>query len=161
MPFFAPVFFLVFDVSPMTPYKRAVSIAEVSTWTALRRDPAIYFPEMTKEDPDAARVKVAKLLADWMIYESSGYPDVSGDRGAACGLMQVVPETYTQLTGKTLSCNEMRKNAWTGAEAGAEVIEALVKQCGSLKSALGAYASGHCGWAQDLVERRCAKIGGC
>ena len=136
-------------------YPRAVGVAEVATWLSQRRDPAIYFPALAAEDPDAARAKVARLWVVWTFYESSFRSDVVGDHGRSCGIAQVQPRPG----GPT--CAEMRRSAYVGMEAGAAFLESLVAQCGSLRSALGAYASGRCGGAPALVARRCSEAGGC
>ncbi len=152
---FATLFFLAAQLTHGHAYDRVVGVANVATWLASRRDPAVYFPALAREDADAARAKVGKLFVVWSFYESSFLPDVAGDSGASCGIMQVVPSHV----GKT--CGELRRSAYVGMEAGAVVLERLIVECGSLPRALGAYAGGHCGDAPDLVERHCALIGGC
>ena len=81
-----------------------------------------------------------------------------GDSGRSCGYMQV---STAHFSITKMTCDEMRKSAYMGATAAARVMEHLVKECGSLESAMGAYASGHCGWAQDIVKNRCDLMGGC
>lgn len=136
-------------------YHRSVGVAEVATWLSQRRDPALYFPELAKSDPDAARAKMARLWVTWAFYESSFRSDVSGDHGASCGVLQVVP------TASTPTCTAMRRSAYVGMEAGAAVLEGLIAQCGSLERGLSAYASGTCNGAPALVAQRCAIAGGC
>ena len=133
--------------------QRSMQIAQVTTWAAERRDPSLYFPKLAKEDPDAARVKMAKVYAVWIAHESAGRPDAVGDNGSSCGLMQVKP----WLVGRT--CEEMTRSAFVGMEAGAIVLERHLARCNNLKEALGAYSGrGKCE-VYELVERRCQEAG--
>jgi hypothetical protein len=152
---FASLYMLAMSLTHGHAYARCVGVAEVATWLSQRRDPALYFPALAAQDPDAARAKVARLWVTWTFFESSFRSDVAGDHGRSCGIAQVAP------TPSTPSCAEMRRSAYVGMSAGADVLERLTRECGSLRSALGAYASGKCGGAPALVDRRCALAGGC
>jgi hypothetical protein len=134
--------------------ERSTQVASLTTWAAGRRDPALYFPKLAAKDPEAARVKLAKIYAEWIVYESNGRGDVAGDGGSSCGIMQVKPWHVKK------SCEELRKNNFVGITAGADVLEGHVKQCnGNLKQALGAYSGrGKCE-VFDLVTKRCNEIG--
>lgn len=137
-----------------TTYSRAVQIADIALWTSQRHDARAWYPEET--DPDFARYRMAALLVTFAFYESSFDSQASGDGGKACGLMQVHPKR----NGAT--CKQMQESAWVAMDEGARVIDESIKQCGSLHSALGAYVSGRCGVAMDIVRQRCARShGGC
>lgn len=112
------------------------------------------YPEL-KDNPEAARQKLGRLLVAWSYWESSWKHDALGDGGRSCGIMQVMPRTG----GK--SCEQIRTSAVSGFRAGLGVIRSLNKLCGGLRPALGAYASGKCGSMQSLVAKRCTVSKGC
>lgn len=112
------------------------------------------YPEHVNE-PEVARMKLARLLIAWSYWESSWKHDALGDAGRSCGIMQVMPRTSNQ------SCDKIRSSPEAGFRAGLGVIKSLNKTCGGLRPALGAYASGKCGSMKKLVDQRCTRSGGC
>lgn len=133
-----------------TTQQRAEQIATVAEWAAKRHDAAVWFPKL---ETDVARERMARLLVVWSFYESSFVPEAIGDGGKACGLLQV--------HANAKRCRELTRSAYEGMDAGATMLDGLIATCGSLRSALGAYATGQCGGAPALVERRCKEAGGC
>lgn len=96
----------------------------------------------------------ARRLWGWSYWESSWQSDPKGsnDNGSACGTLQVHgPERL--LSGAT--CAAVRKSAVLGYRVGYRLMRELVTTCGSVERALGAYATGQCGGAPQLVRRRC------
>lgn len=156
LPYYAAVlaFLLGFGHDRNMGMELSIKVAGITTWVAQKRDPALYYPKLAAVDADAARVKVAKLYAEWIIHESGGRGDVVGDGGHSCGIMQVNPWHVKK------SCEELRKNNFVGITAAADVLEGHLKQCkGNLKQALGAYSGrGKCE-VYDLVISRCKEIG--
>jgi len=155
----AQLFFLAFSISSgVAEYDRMVTAAEVGTEMAITRDPYLYFPNLSKKDEFEARLKVGKLFTTWPYFESSWKHKVVGDGGKSCGYMQVnaIFKPWTRMT-----CQEMKESPLAGATAGARALEFLIEKCGSLESALGAFASGHCGGSKNIVKHRCTLIGGC
>lgn len=136
-------------------YQSTVDVAQIATELSQERDPALYFPELAKEDLDAARFKMASLWVVFAFHESSFQPSALGDHGRSCGLMQVQPKAGYP------SCQQMLKNPKVAMRAGAMAMEDAIKECGTLKKGLSAYASGTCGGAKKLVEQRCKEAGGC
>lgn len=136
-----------------TTYARAVEMADIAVAVSARHDASRWFPR--EQDPYVARYRMAALLVVTAFHESSFDTTITGDSGRACGLMQVHPKA----DGPT--CTEMRRSAYVSMDEGARVIDNAITECGSLVSALGAYVSGHCGWARGIVAKRCRDAGGC
>lgn len=96
--------------------------------------------EATAVDADTAR-----LMLVWGIHESSLRNDAVGDGGRS--------RCWLQIQGlgdmDELDCAK----AWMG------ILRYDEQKCGSRRAALGAIASGHCGGAPRLVQRRLEKAG--
>lgn len=114
------------------------------------------------EDPlfagDDARHRTAMLLAVWSYRESAGQ-SVLGDKGAACGAMQL-----HELARQGTSCEAMLADRRVALAAGLSWMRRMRDACGSVPAGLRAYASGSCTGsprARDLVRVRCALAGGC
>lgn len=135
-------------------YARALGASTMVVNVVVKADTSILYPELTKEDPWAARTRLGRLFVAWSYYESSWEPKARGDNGTSCGIMQMKP----WYVGKT--CKEL-ENPHVAYEASLKFLERLTKQCGTLRSALGAYASGKCDGAPTLVAKRCQISEGC
>lgn len=96
--------------------------------------------EATAVDADTAR-----LMLVWGIHESSLRNDAVGDGGRS--------RCWLQIQGlgdmDELNCAK----AWMG------ILRYDEQKCGSRRAALGAIASGHCGGAPRLVQKRLDKAG--
>lgn len=108
--------------------------------------------------PEEQCIKTVKLEARWALSESSWLSNPHGwnDNGNACGVMQVQKQHLKEAT-----CEEVRSDLFLGFREGHRIIMEGVERCGSVKAALGYYASGICGGAPALVRARCSSIGGC
>lgn len=128
---------------------RAIEISEVVTEVVEAHDPALIFPKLGRADPYSAREEIARVVVRWSFGESTWETKAVGDGGKACGLMQ--PHwRYTVFT-----CEEL-KDPRRNLDVALTIIERYVHKCGSLRAALGAYATGGlCGGAPKLVESRC------
>lgn len=133
---------------------RAANAVESASVAASAVDATEFYPAL-KSNPEEAQEKLTRLLVAWSYWESTWDYRAIGDNGRSCGIMQVAAIT----AGRT--CNELIASPKAGYAAGLTHMKYLVKRCGSLKSALGAYAAGKCGAVPALVERRCTKSGGC
>lgn len=96
--------------------------------------------EATAPDADTA-----KTMLVWGIHESSLRNNAVGDNGRSRCWLQV--QDLGDLD--ELNCAK----AWLG------ILRYAEKQCGSRRAALGSIATGHCGGAPRLVQRRLAKAG--
>jgi hypothetical protein len=151
---FASLFMLAMSLTHGHAYERAVGAATTVCNVVATEDASWAFPALAAEDPWAARAKLGRLLITWSYYESSYMPGAIGDSGRSCGIMQTAPSHTGQTCRDLLTAHASYRAALT-------ILRGLVRDCGSLPRALGAYAGGHCGDAMDLVERRCAAVGGC
>lgn len=133
---------------------RAAMAVDAATIAASKVNATEFYPDL-KNDPEAAQEKLVRLLVAWSYWESTWDHKAVGDAGRSCGIMQVGAIT----AGRT--CKELTASPAAGYTAGLTHMRYLVNRCGSLRSALGAYASGKCGSVQSLVTRRCTKSGGC
>jgi len=132
---------------------RAEKIIDEVVVVADKADVSVFYPEL-KDKPEEAKEKLARLLVAWSYWESTWDFKAIGDNGRSCGIMQVA-------TSRAESCSSLTASAHAGLASGLQKLEFLVKRCGGLKPALGAYASGKCGGVPNLVERRCKVSGGC
>ncbi len=98
----------------------------------------------------------ANIAAVFLAHESAGHRYAIGDQGAACSKMQMHPWLRRGHT-----CAELAEDSVLAIRLWFRGLRELRGVCGSTKRALGALASGRCGGAQKLVERRCELAGGC
>jgi hypothetical protein len=96
--------------------------------------------ESTSGDDDTARIMLV-----WGVRESSLRNDAVGDGGRSRCWLQI--QDLGDLD--EVSCAKV----WMG------LLKYDEKLCGSRRAALGAIASGHCGGAPKLVQRRLEKAG--
>ena len=107
---------------------------------------------------DDAVERTALLLAVWTVRESAGQ-SVLGDKGAACGALQL-----HEVARQGVTCEAMLADRRVALAAGLSWMRRMRDACGSLPAGLRAYASGTCAGtprARDLVRVRCALAGGC
>lgn len=105
------------------------------------------------------RARTARLLVVWAARESAGRADAVGDQGRACGVLQL---HEVARGGRT--CADLRASRRVGLRAGLAWMRYTAERCGSVVAGLRAYASGSCAGthrARELVQARCALIGGC
>lgn len=98
----------------------------------------------------------ANVAAVFLALESAGRAGAVGDQGAACSKMQL----HAWLR-RGHTCAELAQDSVLAVRLWLRGLRELRDVCGSTKKALGALASGRCGGAQKLVERRCELAGGC
>lgn len=89
--------------------------------------------------------ETARLMLVWGIHESALRNEAVGDGGKSRCWLQV------QRLGDLDELNCAR--AWMG------ILRYDERLCGSRRSALGAIATGHCGGAPRLVQRRLDRAG--
>lgn len=107
---------------------------------------------------DDAVERTALLLAVWTVRESAGQ-SVLGDKGAACGALQL-----HEVARQGVTCEAMLADRRVALAAGLSWMRRMRDACGSVPAGLRAYASGTCAGtprARDLVRVRCALAGGC
>lgn len=102
--------------------------------------PILLAIESTAPDADTAR-----LMLTWGVYESALRNEAVGDGGKSRCWLQV------QRLGDLDELNCAK--AWIG------ILRYDERLCGSRRSALGAIATGHCGGAPRLVQKRLEKAG--
>jgi hypothetical protein len=107
------------------------------------------------------RARTARLLIVWTWKEAAFRTDALGDKGAACGLLQL-----HELARDGHSCDELRGNRRLALRVGLAWMRSMRDVCGSVRGGLRAFASGSCAGslrARDLVAHRCrlAGLGGC
>ena len=106
---------------------------------------AIPAPILSAIEATAVDADTARLMLVWGIHESSLRNDAVGDGGRS--------RCWLQIQGlgdmDELNCAK----AWMG------ILRYDEQKCGSRRAALGAIASGHCGGAPRLVQRRLEKAG--
>lgn len=84
-------------------------------------------------DPDVIKAIMAK--------ESQGNPRLVSPAGAA-GLMQVKPETASELLGRRVTQEELLNDPELNIKVGVMYFSKMMKEKGSLEDALGAYNQG-------------------
>lgn len=102
--------------------------------------------------------RTALLLAVWTVRESAGQ-SVLGDKGAACGALQL-----HEVARQGVTCEAMLADRRVALAAGLSWMRRMRDACGSVPAGLRAFASGTCAGtprARDLVRVRCALAGGC
>lgn len=107
---------------------------------------------------DDAVERTALLLAVWTVRESAGQ-SVLGDKGAACGALQL-----HEVARQGVTCEAMLADRRVALAAGLSWMRRMRDACGSVPAGLRAFASGTCAGtprARDLVRVRCALAGGC
>jgi len=110
------------------------------------------------------RLKTAKLLVVMAGREGTGLETVIGDHGAAHGTMQIHPDVWAPFLEERGFDYTTYYDRRESMRAMLTIVHHLVEQCGSVKRALYAYASGSCFGnvvAKPKMDARCAVIGGC
>ena len=106
---------------------------------------AIPAPILSAIEATAVDADTARLMLVWGIHESSLRNNAVGDGGRS--------RCWLQIQGlgdmDELNCAK----AWMG------ILRYDEQKCGSRRAALGAIATGHCGGAPRLVQRRLEKAG--
>jgi hypothetical protein len=100
--------------------------------------------------------QTARLLVTWGYFEAAWKADAVGDGGRSIGVMQV----NSMWLGPHKVADVLASRR-LGFRLGLAIMRQAIAKCGSVKSGLGAFASGKCGGAQELVERRCKLSGAC
>ena len=106
---------------------------------------AIPAPILSAIEATAVDADTARLMLVWGIHESSLRNDAVGDGGRSRCWLQI------QGLGNMDELNCAK--AWMG------ILRYDEQKCGSRRAALGAIATGHCGGAPRLVQRRLEKAG--
>jgi hypothetical protein len=105
------------------------------------------------------RERTARLLMVFAWKESAWRADVTGDHGAACGVLQL-----HNVARAGVSCAAIRADRRLGLRVGLAFMRDLRDRCGSVRAGLRAFASGTCAGsirARELVAHRCSLAGGC
>lgn len=108
--------------------------------------------------PDG-RHATARLLLAWSRWESRWDACAVGDNGRALGIVQVHREWFARVGVSEVAT---KCDAREGFRAGLRVMHLLVAQCGTVRRALAAFASGSCNPSPHvaaLVERRMRAAG--
>ncbi|NRF67833.1 transglycosylase SLT domain-containing protein [Aquincola sp. S2] len=84
-------------------------------------------------DPEVIKCVMAK--------ESQGDPNATSSAGAV-GLMQVKPETASELLGRPVTAEELKSNPELNIEVGTMYLKKMMDEKGSLEDALGGYNQG-------------------
>ena len=114
--------------------------------------------EVAMIETDEAR---ARAILTWSKLEAQWWTDPKGDNdhSEACGATQMHVGFWRDVLPEVWTCEALRSDRLTAYWATSLVLDHLVRRCGSLASALGAYSGGTCGAAPELVKRRCRMAG--
>jgi hypothetical protein len=91
------------------------------------------YAEQYGVDPNVIKAIMAK--------ESQGNPEAVSWAGAV-GLMQVKPETASELLGRTVTADELKNNPELNIQVGVMYFAKMMKEKGNTEDALGAYNQG-------------------
>lgn len=81
------------------------------------------------------------VLKCLMAKESQGNPYAVSSAGAV-GLMQIKPETASEMAGRPVSAEELKNNPELNIELGTKYFAKMLREKGNLEDALGAYNQG-------------------
>jgi hypothetical protein len=147
MPYYHFLWFVTFALpsgASTLPRSTLMGAMEEFTEAAMMEDP-IDYPDT--DDEYVERLRTASIAMTFGWCEGGWKTDPGGD---ACGMPQMYP-----LKGEP-SCEVLRTDRRVAERAMIRRMKGDVAFCGGdVKAGLGRYATGKCGWAQDLVTSRC------
>jgi len=118
-------------------------------------------PEVVAElspggDEAAARARLARAAGLFAWSEARWRADAVNPVTGTLGPLQVSPVHLGGVRRRDLLADRR-----VGLRLGLRVMVRYIALCGTVRSGLGGFASGSCRGALDLVDRRCALVGGC
>lgn len=133
------------------PYHHLLGVMTEMTEASQMEEP-IDFPDT--DDVFEERLRTAAIGMTFGWCEGGWKTDPGGD---ACGMGQMYP-----VKGEP-TCQTMRTDRRAAVRSMMRRMRMDIAFCdGDVRAGLGRYATGKCGWAQDLVENRCRwSLGAC